>query len=523
MAATLVTRPPQYMLSRDPIFAVISTNLINVNGRSQQILEVESYNTPGASDGQTIRFEWAGKAVLFTCKTNPDKSGYQLPTKTATNAEWLQSIVAAFHQNELLSAEYDIWTDYVQIFIRFKANVLNSLAIVNNLTGLNLLPAVILYWGPYAQPNLRCILRVETLDNQILSTQEVPHDVADGRATFDIHSAFRGLKTVLPLFGQVIQAANAHRVKYQFRFADKYGNPAKSEGLVLDTQNYVAVIGGSRGDSLGKWAEEEWGIVCHNRPINISVTKNQPQYVYFLHKKMYLDPLSTTGDFSYPIVEVSVKLNNGTSFKCNPMGTQFVEYALDDMNYFSTGYTQLGIDEQLVINNIPSKFYVTQYTFTLKIQAQNVGDVNKIFFQATYNIDQRCSENELYLLCETNLGGLETLRVAAYHIQETSAERQTIERVRWTDWTPELGDFDDFESRTTTVYRCQTPFSTVAELKRLKQLLVGKIWLADVKNGRWIRVIADSKNIIMPKNQASFGAIEFNFKVASVNLSENDL
>jgi hypothetical protein len=511
------------MLSRDPIFVVTATDLINVNGRTEAVLSVES-NTPGATDGQTIRFEWSGKQVTFTARTTPNNSGYEIPTQTATNAEWLVAIVEAFHQNEILAAEYDIWTDYTQIFLRYKANILNFLGIIHNLTGINQPPNIgFRYWGPYAQPNLRSILRVETLENQILSTQEVPHDVADARATFDIHSAFRGLKTVLPSFEANIQAANAHRVLYQIRFADKYGNPAQSEALRLDNQQFVAVIGGSRGDSLNTWSHGEWGIICHNRPVDMVVAKAQPQYVFFLFKKKMRDPQSIIDEWLLPIVRVRVKLNNGTTLTCYPLGVQNMEYEIHDLKYFTTGYNQLNLDAHLVENSIDPKLHVTQYTVQLVIPPLNVGEVDRVFFSATYHVEQRCNDTELFLLCENNLGGLETVRVAALYIQETQAERQTVERVRWTDWTPALGDFDDFESRTTTVYKCQTPFSSMAELKRLKQLLVGKIWLADVKNKRWIRVIADSKNLEMPRNRATFGAMQFNFKVASVNLSENDL
>jgi hypothetical protein len=514
MAASIHTRPPSVSLSKEPIFLTVQSNLVTLASHAQLVFVFAG----SPLDGQILKITWLGKSITFTAKTSPTTNGTDFP-RNGTVGE----IAEAFFQNEILAADFEPLYDTAlnQVKLRYRYPSPLSIDVENNLS--NVSPAgfsILTHSGPLQQPNLRALVRVEKFDSEeILSTYEVPYDATTGKAVVNIQSAFRYLKPTLPSLNTAIYAANITEmfVRFHIRIADKYGVEPKSEALkVTETSGFVdsflTVLGANKGNNKGNWGSVTNGaIVLHNRPIqNIFVSKEQPQFVYVLFSGV---------TFSSIIETVDVKLNNGNTVSF-VVPSDVSNIALENkMAWFATGYKHLGLDQLLKTYTLDTSVYITEYTWKL----QETSFVSPTIASAHYMVDRKCYAHEYYFLCENGLGGLETLRLAGLNFEEYESSREQVERTRWTDFSATEGDIDETNIRGQLLIKCQSALMPVSELKRMRQLLLGKIWVCDKANARWLRVLCDTKNIQMPLQGRNSGFLNVAFKAAWFDYSFNDM
>lgn len=509
MAATIHTRPPSVSLSKEPIFLTVQTDLVTLNSHAQLIFSFAG--TP--SENETLELNWLGKKVIFTAKASPSANGTDIP-RNGTIAE----IAESFFQNEIIAASFSVSFENNQIKLRYRHPSPLSVEIKNTFS--NVSPSGVstfTHTGPKQQPNLRAIVRVEKFDsNDILGTFEVPYDTSTGRAIADIRSAFRFLSIDLPSLNSAILAANTPNMfaKYHIRLADKFGDEPKAESLKIIDSNgnldsFVTILGQHRGNELGKWAfVTNGGFILHNRPVkNVIVSKNQPQYVYMQFNSVIL---------SNQTIEVDVKLNDGQTVTFQvPFNITNIAQK-DKMAWFATGYNHLNLDTLLKTYTLDASKYILEYTWRVKNSTIAIAE-------AHYIVDRKCYPHEYYFLCENGLGGLETIRLMGLNFEEYQVEREEVERTRWTDSSATEGDIDENNPKGQLLIKCQSALMPISELKRIRQLLLGKIWLCDKINNRWLKVICDTKNIQMPIHGRNTGLINISFKAAWFDYSFNDM
>ena len=512
MSATIHTKPLGLALSKDAIYMTVASDKIDIAERAIVSLTLSG---AGPSDGQTINIQYLGKNLTFTAKAAPGTNGKEFGLKGAlSDPAYLAAVADSFKENQTLSADFDITVVGNDLILTYKDASPLTIAINNALSNFGTSGLFeVTTTGPWLEPNLACVARVEdATTGAILSTFEVPYSTLTGKAVFDLRSALRNLTPQLPnmvdRFGAVTTALQAYKV----RIADKYGDEPEAEALKYvktgaSVDIFRAIYGASRGNSLGTWYTNDGkSKVLHNTPLKQTVTLKQPQflYVYFIN--------DTTGAIFMTVTAVDISgathaLSYGT-VDINPVS------ATGKLAWYATDYDTLEIAAKYDAAGGVLPLY--SYIFHIK------NDLGDTLAQCEYVIDNDCSSSTQYVLCENGCGGMETVAFTGDCIFEYTSERATAEIVRWTDFTTALGDIESYDEKGQITMRMSTKLLDLPSLYRMRQLLLGKTWLVDTANNRFLRIIADTKSISMPTIGQNTGFLAMTFKAAWYDASFNE-
>lgn len=514
MAATLSTTPPTIALSKDDIWAVLTTDQVNAV-RASLLLVVSS---TGPADTQTLEITWGAKSVTFTVAASPDDSGTQLPTfSSGTLAEYHASLADYFERNETLLEDFNvslptsggvklIYKTYDEVDIEITSTLVN---VADTVTDSN---------GPVLQDNLSAILKVFKEVDDEETTEEVSLNGTydqNGAAPFNLSDIF-DLKPGLPTSASIdynasypFGIATDAFVKYYLRYADKFGTPAMAQGL-LKSNEFYALYGGSPGDSdetlfgftLGQYVLHSYRTAgtTYRKPVG----PYQPDYVYVFTKNELVD---------YKVKAVAY-YDDGTQADVAVSTTPFT---LDQYKiyWFPSGPFQLGL-----ITNIgtPTDKELVAYDWIL-IKDDETSGANPT---VEYSVDCDCHPWNLYLLFSNGLGGCESINIRGKTALNYEASRDNLQIFRGSDFSDQNGEFAHFNQSGQQVWRCNTGYYEKEYIEHLRQLLLAEAWIIDTDKEKFVRVNIDSNSLRIREDDQDLFFLEFNISMASIDRAYHD-
>ena len=514
MAATLSTTPPNIALSKDDIWAVLTTDQVNAV-RASILLVVSS---TGPTAGQTLEIQWGAKSVTFTIAASPDDSGTQLPTfSSGTLAEYHASLADYFERNDTLLEDFNLSIPtsggVKLVYKSYDAVDITTVGILTNVVG-----TVTDSTGPALQSNLSGVLKVfKEVDNE--ETTEVvtlngTYD-QDGELPFNLADVF-DLKPGLPSSASIdynasypFGVASEAFIKYYLRYADKYGIPATAEGL-LKSSEYYAIYGGSPGDSdetlfgftLGQYVLHSYRTsgTEYRKPIS----PYQPDWVYVFTKNVLTD---------YKVKAVAY-YDDGTQAD---VAVSLTPFTLDQYKvyWFPSGPLQMGLISEVAT---PTDKELVAYDWIL------ISDDESSLVNPTvqYAIDCDCHPWNLYLLFANGLGGCESINLRGKSILNYQANRSNFQTLRGQGFSDEDGEFSHFNQSGQQTWRCNTGYYEKEYIEHLRQLLMAEAWIVDRAKDKFVRVNIDTNSFKIREDDQDLFFLEFDMSMASLDRSYHD-
>lgn len=509
MAATLSTTPPNIALSKDDIWAVITTD--QVNAVRAFVFLLASSTGPNASE--TIQIQWGAKSVTFTVVASPDNSGTQLPTfSSGTIPEYHASLAEYFERNETLLEDFNVSLPGVGVKLIYKTHDEVDISISSTLT--NVSSPVTDSAGPVLQDNLSALLKVFKAIDEEENTEEVTLNGTydqEGNAPFNLSDIF-DLKPGLPTTASIdynasypFGVATASFVKYYLRYADKFGTPAVAQGL-LKSNEYYALYGGSPGDSEGSLFgfgfnsyvlhSYQTAGVAYRKP----VSPRQPDYAYIF----------TTIQLTDYKVKAVAYYDDGTQADIAVSTTPFTLQAYK-IYWFPSGPFQLGLDDP------PGKQLVAYDWILINDAETSLGNPT-----IQYSVDCDCHPWNLYLLFSNGVGGCESINIRGKTALNYESSRDNLQLLRSSDFSDQDGEFAHFNQSGQQVWRCNTGYYEKEYIEHLRQLLLAEAWIIDTDKEKFVRVNVDSNSLRIREDDQELFFLEFNISMASLDRSYHD-
>ncbi len=513
MAVTLYTDPPHRSFSQNDIALQLQTDQIDIFSFAAIVFVITG---SGPAAGQSVTFGWNNIEVTLTSSANPDDSGTQIPLKqSASIDDYLNDLIEAFLQNETIFKYFTVNKVFPGVTIKFKTREAITFTSTDDFNG-SIDVQLNNSTGPYLQSNLEAQIEVVQIESNGVENPlslHSPFYVPTKLADFNLKNAF-SLSPHLPasasigaVLGSTYQWGEAENAftSYYFRYAEKYGTPAKTRAL-LRSVDKVAIYGGLSSDTRNTFfaVPGSKDIVCHNYDRSGNHPKelgpDQPDWIYLFTQN------DRTG--VAPNVVVTYEDNTTEIFSIPNLSFDLVK---DRLYWFSVGLKQMNI-------SLPTDKQVVRYTWRLS-------NVEQTLHYASINFEIDCAPHpwNLYLLMSNGLGGCESVRLKGKTNKDFAVKREKFQKVRTASWTIEDGDYGNFNTRGGHVYRANTGwYEDTNYLEHLQQLLLGDIWLIDTINSRFMKVTADSNSFRdVKKDDEDLFALNFNFRSASIDQNVN--
>ena len=509
MPAALVTSPPPVAFDANDITVELQSTLFSL-GRSSLILQFA--NRP--NDSEAITIEWENEQVIMTAATAPDLSGNEFPaTGGATIAEYVDLVAEAFLQNEIFATTVEIQRGQAggveELRLRWPQNQIVTVSETNNLTNVT---TVINNFAGNGVENLRGLLRVYKVQNFVetfVGALHANYSPSTLRSAFD-------LKDVLCLSPHVpdvatiglnsfaVNVARDAFARYCFRYADKYGVPARAEALIKSPDFHV-IHGALSSDTLGTFFAATRELLCHNYEIIGTdtlpkiVDHDQPDWLYFYSKA----PNANSQLFA------DLEWSDGTTTTVTIDGD--VDLAENTLYYFPSGFRQLGLH-----NEVNGDEVICRYS--LRMEKDPAGGFSIIpLFNVTYelNLDQ-ADIWSVYLLMFNGVGGCESVALQGKTIKKYIANWQRTEK--------EDSALSNELAAARHRFDLATGWHEQPYIDHLRQLLTGQLWLIDVENNRFIELVMETNSFDVSRddNDPELNALTFEVSFAKENLHYNN-
>jgi hypothetical protein len=500
MSTTVTTPPRSLSLSKDDSYLVATSDLMAYR---PALVRLNCSDPAAPADGNTFVFTWSGTTLTFTWATTPDASGLQLPTRGGGESatDYRARLEEAFRQNEVLVRNWEIINSSANAAIRFRYRVGETLDITATSDASGMEAVIEDEGSPVMQEdNLRCLLQLYNASDTSTDTPFVSLEAAyTTRSPYEAVFNLRELAPVGPYLPPTsslaatvpglndyteFQANGAYAQLY-YRIADKYGSPPAAEALVKYGDFYV-VYGGSAGDSRRIWgstAQRFWlahsyydrNGLAYAKPI----AENQPDYVF-----VWVGANAQTVG-----LEVAIDYSDGTTEELPVPGTGTITLNANTLYCFPAGPLQLALSEAPSWDSktpVGYEFRITNSTYALTL------------LSVSYSLHQACAPWEVVLAFWNGVGGLETVVFDGKSNYSYEASRDTFQRIRTKDYSPDLGELIAYDVQGVQRWELNTSYLPRDYVEHLRQLLVGETWLVDRNNLRFLRVQVSDSSISSP-------------------------
>lgn len=516
MSATITKIPLTVSLSKDDNWIELETDQIN---KIYPYLRFY-FDPSGALVGETITIEWLTYSIVMTCVAGvPNESGTQFTQHVAPTdlPTWTGILAEAFRKNELL---FDNWTieqttnGGIGIILQYKEAI--DLLPVGAITTVGASAVPSQGQNPVQQENLQGVIKVietdpVTTDESTIVSLSAPYEVETKRVQFNLNN----LPTVKPHLPnesstqasvpgvhsyEYGHAFDAYRKVY-VRYADKYGSPAISEQLKKSFEFYM-LYGGSPAHSLHQFQMGSGQKLCHShiwngtqfyKPTGIT----QPDWVYIF----------TTSILQNVVVSAKITFEDGTQEEYTVPTS--VQMNLDQykMYWFSSGYNQMGIDQSV---GVLAGKTVVFYEFRL-----TSSDFQTSYASIGYDVNCECQDWEQYLLFSNGLGGCESVRIAGKKESNYNVNRQAFQKSRAFSFSAKDGEIGYYDETAVQGFEVNTGWYNRSYIEHLRQLLLGKTWLIDTANNRFINILIQTTSIKPSMDDEDLFSLQLTYQYAS--------
>lgn len=514
MATILNTAPYSPAYQRDSNFVVLETDQVTLAPATVTI----DISSTGPSLAETLELSWQGISLEFTVAATTSADALSIPEKDGgdTLAEYADIVAEALRQNDVLTT--DFWVKRLGLVgsaerIRLEARVAQVLDVtaVNGLTNVSV--AVVDGVASTAVDNLSAYLQVfqkaaDPNDDSLVAALHAPFDMSTSQAIFDLKGLF-DLAPALPsaiTIGSPIavawprgEAVGAY-ANFYLRYAEKYGVPAVAEAL-LKSSDYYVLYGGRPGDVLpgssGGIARLQHGYTRADGATFVKpVAYLQPDWTY-----VYIFQACTDCR-----VELIITWDNGDTTTVSSTGDPF-DLAANKIYWLQSGF-------QRGFGGITPPSGASDMVFYQWRLLGDYGSGEALLIVVNYKIYCGCSDQNVFLLMDNGVAGMESVLFRGRSKWAYTAERDTARRLRWNGHTAALGDLFTFNAEGQQTIELNTGWHDKYYIEHLRQLLIGDLWLIDTVNKRFLRVIADSKQFDVYEHDQQLHSLTLSIRAA---------
>lgn len=495
MALTLTTAPRNPALSQDDNYVVLTTDLPIATARPGFLV------SGLASDGDELNLRWGDTIVRMAFVTTPDSSGLQLRAASGqTEEDYHPQLMEELFSIPAIEAAFtiELRADGVRLTLRGAA--------VGALLATSSGVSVTIYGSDAAAqyPNLSAAMSVYRVGvTAPVARLKANYDRA-GITDFNLAGLFDvevGLPDVDTLGTNPTYAVEqpAGYAEYFFRYADAYGRPPQPEKLTKSA-TFAVVAGGSGGASRKRWGSSGNIQLCHayfnrlNQYFAKPISYDQPDWVY-----LYLHAGGSTG------AEVTVYFDDGTSETRTVAASAALEKGL---HAFPSGPRQCGLDQ---VPGWATK-KALRYTFALTLGPS-----------VSYELEPPCPEWEVVLAYDNGAGGIESVGMRGKTEFGYGSSKQTFRRARTRVQRTDEGELDTYDVEGSSTYRLRSGYLTRDYAMHLRQLLLGRVWLVDQFNRRFIACNVTTSNLDLVTDDDDLHAVELTIQTATPDRQAHNL
>lgn len=497
--ATLITSPPSVSFANNALEVVIESDHITPDQEAYILIEYATAAGPSVNDSFDVDVN--ADTYTFTFVATPANT-YQIAVKgSMTESDWFDYLTEYFRSHPVFSELFNTTvmpgpgTMRLKLIWR-KLEIIALTVTINTVSNLNITAQAITVLADV--DNLTAYINITDADTQAVIIQKVGnYDYATGRCRFTIGEAFDAIKATLPdpaLTAPTV--ATGSYLNYYIRYADRFGYPAVTEARTASTVKTVIAGGTSSGIRTPFFTPTI--LVLHQpTPAAKLITAIQPDWLY----------LCSQSDLVDVFFAVYVYLDDDTAFFTDP-------YDPFDLNkgepkYIATGFKQLGLD----LLTLPTGTTIIGYD--IKLQHTAMG----IFHSHNYEIDAFTRHPwNVYVLLDTGLGGMETVRLKGKRVLKYNADSTVYEN--------ESGELSTAFAEGSETIEVSTGYYPLEYIQKLRQLLLGTMHLVTITTGTpdsytFTKIIADTKSFDIVPDDNDLHALIFAFKKAKMEKQHN--
>lgn len=516
MAATIDSPPPSRAYHRNDVFLTLITDLITLQ---PAVISLDFTNT-GPLLTETLLIEWAGNSIEFTVESVSNSTATAIPVwnGSETLPELVDRIFEAIRQNDLLTADFYVWrgpgTGSPQnISIRQIVPGVLDLTVTNALT--DVAETVTDGADPATEENLSAYMQVfDQADDPNADVRlfalHAPYDVSNSLATFNLKDLI-SLQPARPDTDSINPASTSPWpigialgafMRYYFRYADKYGVPGVSEAL-LKSNTYYMLHGSRPGNSLNTAISPSSVYLQHaytradGGTFMKPVAPDQPDWAY-----IWVDT-EITGVH----MQVDITWSDGST-TTEDVPSIYFDLEAKKLYWLASGPLQNAGS----LSPISPDLELVAYNWRL---FGDPGGGEVLLAQVSYQVNCPCHPWNLYLLMDNGFGGCETvlLRGKTKEKYEVTT-RETAQRLRWTDYSVALGEMFNFNAEGQPTFEVNTGYHERWYIEHLRQLLLGQLWIIDVDNNRFLRVLCESKSVDISEDDQQLFSMSITLRAA---------
>jgi hypothetical protein len=512
-----LTPPPDLGLSKADNYATLTAP-----GDPADLVVSVQYSFLSADPGEVFVLNWLNNRVEYVFRLLPDTED-ELPTRTGQPYdEWYQELIDNYLiKNFILASNWIMSVEEVtpgDFYLTFTYRYRVSIVPVADTVESTAATGVIINTPVYELPDSSPVLSVVTLrsdgNEDYLLKLLAEYDIYTLAADFNISPAFFGLTPHLPAGFTPTSSlrrgvASSAFQKYYLRYCERENSGYTYQNFSGLNGPYYMLYGGKSATSNNTFsAALASPIVCHNYNPTLGsivpkeVSTNQPDWVY-----LWID-LSISNAY----VSAKIYWSDGSTSDYTPSHSNQDTLSAHTLYWFQAGYTQM----RLVDAPNPEQLEIVAYDWQLRD-----GD-DELLCSVNFKVDCNCLPNELYLLFDTGLGGMETVRIAGHLKQGYEVQRENFQRTRYKDYNLREGELSYFNQKGIQQYQCATGWYEARYIQHLRQLLLAECWWADYQNNRFIKIQIDTDSIQDVNTDKDLFGFEFTFKIAGFDTAYNN-
>lgn len=444
MALTLDIAPGDYQLSRNEIWASISTdNYIATSGVSAtRILTVSG---TGATAGQTVTVAFGDYSIVMTFAASLDDSGKKLRVAGAlSTANFIAQLAEDFKTNYYIDKFYEIGIHATGVVFNARTQS-PDYSITTSSEG-----ATDIAWGSdtvgvleVAQDNFKviCELEIGSVDDPNLSDTvkaefaqivTVEGEPVYNSVKFNLNEFLHAQTAFeIPSYNKTTyERAEYTLFPYRIRYGEKYGTTPEVKKMTTSSVYYFLRGGLSKQektygvDFLTDWVFGEKKFLTW-QPRTKTITRTQHEYLYFVV------PSGVTA------VRVLVKVyyDDQTSETLNKIAA--TGFKARQVYKVPAGYAQISVGSGAGAKK------VLKYELWL-INNSNSAVISEVF---TYKLTDKPTYGEATLLFENSLGGCDTIRLTGKQYKNFSLSRVQASKISQVEDTVTKGELFNFNIR----------------------------------------------------------------------------
>lgn len=520
MAAELFSTPSSPAYHRDTNLVVLQTDQIEIIPATVHI-DIDA-GGPAIDDELTIAC--AGNTITFiVAALAPSADALSLPEQGALSlSAYADVLVEVLRQNSLLTTDWHVWRGSTvgaaeRITLRQIVPGLLDVTVTNGLS--NVTTTVGDGANPFLQDNLSAYLQVfqaETDPNGDLRlvSLHATYEASTAQAFFDLKDLF-SLQPALPNTGSIaptVYSLSEHAVAagafvaYYLRYADKYGLPAVSEAL-LKSATYYMLHGSQQASGLAGSSPTPARLQhSYHHPAGDFIKPvfcEQPDWVYlWVHTAItgvHIQLVLTWADGTVLTEDVPIS---------------YFDLTAKRLYWFASGPLQ----HADTWSGIHPTSHLTAYTWRL-LGDPGGGEVT--ITEVKYSVDTPANPWHFTLLMENGLGGCESVWIRGKVKSKYEAERDVARRPRWFNFSQALGELFTFNAEGQQVWEVNTGWHELYYIEHLRQLLLGQLWIVDIENSRFLRVVCDTKSIEINENDQQLFSLSILLRAAWMDTNYN--